>query len=115
MIAEATMILAKGLLSAGTTYQGESLVAVSLIASSYASIYWSQNFLSFASEEENFQFFSGLLILSRNLFFCSFAETFRKNLHTTTPFRFKYFSKFLISCSRSFQMSLVINSGGIFC
>src|SRR6185437_3409117 len=86
-IAAATTSRVYHLLSAGTTYQGACLVEVAAIISSYASMYLSQNWRSLTSEEENFQFFSGLSNLSRNRFFCSFFEIFRKNFRTTVPLR----------------------------
>ena len=50
-------------------------------------MYSSQCSRSAASAAENFQFFSGLSSRSMNRFFCSFFETCRKNLRTSTPLR----------------------------
>jgi len=67
-----------------------------------------------ASLDENFQFFSGSSIRSRNLRFCSFFETWRKNFRTTTSFRVKYCSKLRISSKRSSQISFPTSFGGSF-
>ena len=48
---------------------------------------------SFASAEENFQFFSGSSMRSRKRRFCSARDRFRKNLRISTPLRDRYRSK----------------------
>ena len=82
--------------SAGMICHGAPAVLVWLKTSSYAPMYSFQYARSRTSAGENFQFFSGVSIRSRNLFFCSLFETFRKNLSITVPFRVRYFSNSLI-------------------
>ena len=60
---------------------------VSRIMSSYAAIYLSQSFRSATSPIENFQFFDGSSMRSRNRRFCSSFETCRKNFRISVPLR----------------------------
>src|SRR5439155_26814019 len=115
MTAPATTTRVNNLLYACTTYQGASFVAVSWIISSYAFMYSSQKSRSLASLDENFQFFSGSSIRSRNRRFCSFFETCRKNFRTTTPLLARYCSKLRMSSKRSSQIFLPTSCGGSFC
>src|SRR5450432_3526519 len=101
--------LVNHLSSAGIINHGASLVEVCSSISSYAFRYSFHMPLSLMSPEENFQFFEGSLILSKNLFFCSFLDTCRKNFIMTVPFSTRVFSKWLICLNLFSQNDLSIS------
>ncbi len=76
------------LLSAGMTYHGACSV---LVCSSAPFVglraTLSSGARSATSATENFQFFFGIVQPLENRFFCSFLETWRKNLIIRVPFR----------------------------
>ena len=96
--------------SAGTTYQGECSVLVSLKHSSYACLYSFQYLRSCISAALNFQFFSTLSIRSIKRFFCSSLDKCKKNLIIQVPLWFRCFSISTIELKRCFQIVSLLSA-----